>query len=135
MLYTYNAVPGPMLMPPPVLKSNIYSRYVIVSWNPPPDPNGIIENYTVIVVPLTLVNSSFLISKREEPSTDSSVSRCVTSLNQDGRIVVSTDGMTTIANLTGLSEDENTCIIIDCIYCSTICYISIHCASFYCSWY
>ena len=86
-------VPGSVLQPPAVPLSDIGSTFAIVSWSPPPNPNGVIENYTVTAQPISYVNSSLARVR---------TSRCLRYLQRKRLIVVNTNGTVTSVNLTGL---------------------------------
>ena len=88
-------------MPP----SGITFRSAVVQWSPPSDLNGIIVNYTVTITPLHIVKSSLSSrQKRQINNIGAEVMRCLTFLQLNGTVIVSTDGTVTMINVTGLGK-------------------------------
>ena len=54
MVFPLPTVPGDVPQPPEVNTSDINTTTALVGWLPPPDPNGIILNYTVRYVAVSM---------------------------------------------------------------------------------
>ena len=99
---------------------NIKITEALVSWMPPPDPNGIILSYTVTAVPLRLVESSLSSSRRRrQVESDPEIERCLLFLNgtegnetdrlADGTVTSTVYGTVHQASLTSLRKINASC--------------------------
>ena len=89
---------------PSVPLSGITSRSAIIQWIPPPYSNGIIVNYTVTATPLGIINSSLSSRRKRQINIGVEVIRCLTFLQLNTTVVVSTDSTVTMINVTDLGK-------------------------------
>ena len=95
-------VPGEVPRPPPVDNADITSSSAVVTWNPPPDPNGVVLSYTVNFAAVSMVNSAPQDMGRRRRQTSVVTSECILGgeMNINRNITV----VETTATLTNLSE-------------------------------
>ena len=95
--------PGEVPRPPPVEQRDLLSSFsVVVRWNSPPDPNGVILRYIVNYVAVSSTPSQDMRRRRRE--TDGVRNECILGgqMNVNRNMIV--DGTQTTATLTELSE-------------------------------
>ena len=95
-------VPGEVPEPPPVNNTMITSFSAVVRWNPPTDPNGVILNYTVNFVAVSMVNTPSGNVGRRRRQTSDVTAECIQGgeTNIDRNITVEE----TFATLTNMSK-------------------------------
>ena len=95
-------VPGEVPEPPPVNDTMINSFSAVIRWNPPTDPNGVILNYTVNFVAVSMVNTPSGNMVRRRRQTSDVTAECIQGgeTNIDRNITVEE----TFATLTNLSK-------------------------------
>ena len=88
-----------MLQPPEVNSAGITTTSALVHWNHPPDPNGIIIQYFVQYVAVSMAVGAEIRSRRQMAI----IPECI--LGGEGNIdrVTTVEGMETSVNLTDLS--------------------------------
>ncbi len=62
--------------PPPPSPNDTTATSVLISWNPPLNPNGEIRNYTVNFVAVRLVSGSST-SRRRRQASDNTLDECI----------------------------------------------------------
>lgn len=102
VIHTFNLIPaaGPVPLPPVVQPVDISYTAVRVSWDPPPDPNGIIQSYTVNFVLLSTTLSPESRRKRTEDIAEECVVGGVESIDRNKTV----GGHVTSTTLEDLSE-------------------------------
>ena len=133
-------VPGNIPMPPPVPREDIGSTEVLVRWEPPVNPNGIILSYTVTANALRAADSTLpsSLGQRKRREVDTEVQRCLDYLIQtdnqterlnNGTVVVSVPGNTHQALLTPLGNKKSIFISLILSSHSSIYSLSVCCSS------
>ena len=94
---------GPVPPPPPVDEGDLLSPFsVIVRWNPPTDPNGVILRYIVNYVAVSSMPPQDMGRRRRQ--TEGVRNECILGGQMNVSRNMTVDGTQTTATLTDLSE-------------------------------
>ena len=105
----FQSEPGEVARPPPPGPGNFLSPFsVIVRWNPPEDPNGVIIRYIVNYVAVSSTPSQDMGRRRRQ--TNGVRVECILGEDMNVSRNMTVDGTQTTATLTDLSEYK-TCVI------------------------
>ena len=102
--------PGEVLRPPPVNNSDFLDAFsVIVRWNPPTDPNGVVLRYTVNYVAVSSTPPQVMGRRRRQTGgvrneTGGVRNECILGGQMNVSRNMTVDGTQTTATLTELSE-------------------------------
>ena len=106
----FQSEPGEVPPPPPVDEGDLLSPFsVIVRWNPPTDPNGVVIRYIVNYVAVSSMPPQGMERRRRQ--TNGVRVECILGDDMNINRNMTVDGTQTSATLTELSEYAyNTCV-------------------------
>ena len=104
----FYVAPGPVPVPPEVSMNDITATSVILRWDPPPNPNGVITAYRVNLVVLTEVD---MMNSRKKRQTVSSVNIACIPVGVDRNIDVNPPMTSLLVNDLGEVFMDTQCLV------------------------